>query len=240
MIQLLFCSSIACSTNMAAASVKSLKIAFIPGTGKMGSLIALHLSKAGLDVFIGSRNSNKAAQQAELISSVSKRPVQGGSNPEAAAWGDVVFWSPSGPLEEREALLKSLAPNLENKIIVDVTNILYFFDNSQWGQTSSTLRNEKALGVPARWTTAFKSTYERLLKEPPNLNNPHHTFVVGDDEEAVATTIAVVDSIPGFKGVRAGGLQNSKLVELLGPRWIMELDTLNGGGQHLSGWRYGF
>jgi hypothetical protein len=47
---------------------------------------------------------------------------------------------------------------LSNWQVVDVTNIMHFFDSSKWGQISSTLLNQKALGVPTCWTTAFKST----------------------------------------------------------------------------------
>ncbi len=43
------------------------------------------------------------------------------------------------------------------------------------------------------------------------------TFVAGDDPEAVATTVALVETIPGFKGANAGPLENSRIVELLGP-----------------------
>jgi hypothetical protein len=63
-----------------------------------------------------------------------------------------------GPLEDREALLKALASHLVDKIIVDVTNVLYFFGESEWGRISATLLNRDALGAPARWTTAFKAT----------------------------------------------------------------------------------
>jgi hypothetical protein len=35
---------------------------------------------------------------------------------------------------------------------------MYLFDLSSRGQISSNLLNQKALGVPACWTTAFKST----------------------------------------------------------------------------------
>lgn len=64
-----------------------------------------------------------------------------------------------GSLEEREDLLRSLSGQLEGKIIVDMTNILYAVGEQEWGQTSSTLRNKEALGVDARWTTAFKATF---------------------------------------------------------------------------------
>jgi len=67
-------------------------------------------------------------------------------------------------LEDREALLKSLASHLVDKIIVDVTNVLYFFGESDWGKISATLLNRDALGAPARWTTAFKATFAVCLE----------------------------------------------------------------------------
>ncbi len=69
-----------------------------------------------------------------------------------------------GPLKDREELLKSLASHLVDKIIVDVTNVLYFFGESEWGRISSTLLNRDALGAPARWTTAFKATIAVCLE----------------------------------------------------------------------------
>ncbi|KAJ7559361.1 hypothetical protein O6H91_04G081700 [Diphasiastrum complanatum] len=225
---------------MAALELKKHRIAFIPGTGRMGGLIADHVAKAGLNVIIGSRSKDKAVAAAAKIShSSSNGTVTGFTNEEAASLGTIIVWSPFGPLAERDALLKSLAQQLKDKVIIDVTNILYLLDESSWGQVSSTLLNEKALGVPARWTTAFKSTFWKLLEALPDTNNPHHTFVAGDDPEAVDITIALVESIPGFKGVKAGGLKYSKLVEVLGPTWLVELDKLNGGGNYRTGWRFG-
>ncbi len=63
------------------------------------------------------------------------------------------------------------------------------------------------------------------------------TFVAGDDPEAVATTVALVETIPGFKGANAGPLENSRIVELLGPRWLGELDKLNAGGKGSTYWK---
>lgn len=224
-----------------AVELGKLKVGVIPGTGRMGSLLGKHLAKAGVPIFLGSRSADKAIQTALSLSlslSLPAHHIQGGSNSESASWANVIIWGPSGSLQDREALLQSLAPQLENKIIIDITNIMYFFDESQWGQTSSVLLNQKALGVPARWTTAFKSTFWKLLEELPEPENPHSTFVAGDDEEAILTTIALVEVIPGFKAVRAGGLAKSKLIELLGPGWLLELDKLNAGGKYRSGWKY--
>ncbi|CAM6059928.1 unnamed protein product [Sphagnum tenellum] len=145
----------------------------------------------------------------------------------------------NGPLETREKLLKSLASHLVDKIIVDVTNVHYLFGQSEWGRISSTLLNRDALGAPARWTTAFKATFAHFLREDlPDVNNPHTTFVAGDDPEAVATTIALVETIPGFKGANAGPLENSRIVELLGPQLVV-LDKLNAGGKSFAYWKLG-
>ncbi|KAH7279995.1 hypothetical protein KP509_37G047200 [Ceratopteris richardii] len=216
-----------------------LKVALIPGTGRIGSRLARRLALANVSVFIGSRSPQKGLQGAhDILASCPHGRVQGGSNQEAAAWGDTIFWNPSGSLEEREELLQSLASHLENKVIIDVTNVMYFFDESQWGQTSSVLLNQKALGVPARWTTAFKATFYKFFDDLPDPNDPQCTFVAGDDEEAIQRTVALVEVIPGFKAIKAGGLANSKIIELLGPRWLFELDTLNAGGNYRSGWKY--
>jgi predicted dinucleotide-binding enzyme len=78
-----------------------------------------------------------------------------------------------------------------------------------------------------------------LREDLPDVNNPHTTFVAGDDPEAVATTIALVETIPGFKGANAGPLENSRIVELLGPRWFVEVDKLNAGGKFSAYWKLG-
>jgi NADPH-dependent F420 reductase len=218
---------------MAAMDLTQLTIAVIPGTGEIGSRLASQYTKAGLSVVVGSRDPARAQKIAAQISrEIHSNSVKGLTNAEAAASGDIIFWCASGPLEAREELLKSLASHLVDKIIVDVTNVLYFFGESHWGHISSTLLYQDALGVPARWTTAFKATIARFLREDlPDVNNPHTTFVAGDDPEAVATTIALVETIPGFKGAKAGPLENSRIVELLGPRWMIELDELNVRGR---------
>ncbi len=77
-----------------------------------------------------------------------------------------------------------------------------------------------------------------LREDLPDVNNPHTTFVAGDDPEAVATTIALVEIIPGFKGANAGPLDNSRIVELLGPQLVL-LDKLNAGGRLSMYWKLG-
>jgi predicted dinucleotide-binding enzyme len=78
-----------------------------------------------------------------------------------------------------------------------------------------------------------------LHEHLPDVDHPHSTFIAGDDAEAVATTItSLVESIPGFKALKAGPLENSKIVELLGPNWLGELSKLNFGYKRLGEWKF--
>ena len=50
---------------------------------------------------------------------------------------------------------------------------------------------------------------------------------------------AQVNELPGFQGVKGGTLQHSKIIELLGPPWIVQLEKLNNDARFTGGWRFG-
>jgi predicted dinucleotide-binding enzyme len=70
------------------------------------------------------------------------------------------------------------------------------------------------------------------------MEHPHNTFVARNDVKGVATTITLVETIPDFKALKVGPLENSKIVELLGPNWLGELDKLNFGYKGLGEWKF--
>jgi predicted dinucleotide-binding enzyme len=133
---------------------------------------------------------------------------------------------------------------LEGKIIIDITNILYLYDDKAWGQVSSVEQNKwyclrtdkfrEALEVAARWLCAYKSTFSTTLDDLKN-TNPRETQVCGDDAEAKQLVIAMINET-GFKALDCGGLKNARIVELLGPPFIMTVDNLNGAPKGC--WRY--
>ena len=69
-------------------------------------------------------------------------------------------------MEDNKALLSSLQVELKDKIIIDVTNVFWVLGESEWGQVSSTLINEAALGTTARCVhspkTHLKSCYNEI------------------------------------------------------------------------------
>lgn len=240
-----------------AAELRGLKLAFIPGTGRMGYALARKHAKAGFQVTIGSRSFSKAQSKVQHLKeelSVTAPKFAGGVRAaevhDAVDEADVVFWAagPTGSLckgpadlETRYEYLRSLRKHLEGKLIVDVTNVMYAYDDSHWGRTSSLLLNQEALGVPARWTCAWKHVFfKRLMADPVNdLQNPFSVLVCGDDQDAKDTVIGLVNALPGFAGLDAGSANHSRIVELLGPKWLQELETWNFDTKYEAGWRYG-
>lgn len=93
----------------------------------------------------------------------------------------------------------------------------------------------------SRWTCAFKHTYYTLLQanaSPPE-SDPHHVIVCGDDGDAAAVTMALVDCLPGFKSLFGGALKYTKMVEILSPLWLAQLERDNYGLSFRAGWRFG-
>ncbi|KAG1665112.1 hypothetical protein FOA52_007803 [Chlamydomonas sp. UWO 241] len=237
---------------MASSDVKSLKLAFIGGAGRMGNaLTRLHAKHGFKHVTIGSRDLHRAQEAAAKIKTDLGLTVGAADMHRAAAEADVVFWvaGPTGSLcktpddlKPRWDTLQTLKAELEGKHIVDCTNVMYAYPDSAWGTTSSMLMAQEALGVPAKWTCAWKSVFfKRVLGDPaPDPANPMSVLVCGDDAGAKATTIHIVNQIPGFKGLDAGSANHSRILELLGPKWLQDLENANYTEKgYVAGWRFG-
>jgi len=219
--------------------IRALKLGFIPGTGNMGFALAKNHAKAGFQVFIGSRDIEKAKRAVGEIKTLigDNAQITPGTNKEVAAKSDIIFWAIQGPLEERHAQLASLKNELKNKIIIDVTNILYLFrEEKYWGQISSVEQNIAALGVPAQWTFAYKSTFAKNLNSNIDESGAKRVICIGGDEPAVSTLKRLVEAT-GYETLNLGELKYAKIAELFGPIYLSEVDRLNGGKRGY--WYYG-
>lgn len=186
-------------------------------------------------VLIGSRSADKAREAAAQLK-VSH--AEGMLNAEVAERSDVLFLLLSGPLEERHNTLKALSQKLAGKIIVDCTNVMYFYDETKWGQVCSTEQNAVALGVPARWVSAFKTNFFVSLAEPVDQDGiPRDVLVCSDDQEAKGKVMKLINET-GFRAVDCGELKNTRIVELMGPPFIFNLDRSNLGGKMMGAWRF--
>ena len=96
-----------------------MRIAVIGGTGKEGRGLAVRWAAAGHEVVVGSRDGARAAAAAEELSALAGSRVAGSDNTAAVEGAEVVLISV--PYAAHGETLRSLQPQLEGRIVVDIT-----------------------------------------------------------------------------------------------------------------------
>ena len=94
-------------------------IAILGGTGDLGTGLALRWLKAGHQIIIGSRTSEKAADAAASLRDAGFDTVEPMENAQAAEAADLVVMTV--PFAHHASTLDHVAPGLQGKILIDVT-----------------------------------------------------------------------------------------------------------------------
>ncbi len=183
-----------------------MKVAFL-GTGNMSRVIAGSLAELGHEVLLGSRSPEKSRAVALEIGF----NAQGGTNDEAAAFGEVVFHSvrnvPSTFLENVSALT--------GKVIVDLNN--RDFPREYVGaELLDSLAVAVQLDVPgAKVVKALNNqAMEALFPKPSELRKAGiQSFIAGDHADAKAVVSDLLTSM-GLLPVDFGSLKNAWLLEV--------------------------
>ena len=179
------------------------------GTGNMGSAIVRQLVRAGHQVRITARNSEKAQAVAAANPGVAAvRPADAAAPAEvvilATGYGDAV------------SALKSVG-DLRGRIVVDITNPLTAdYMGLTLGHDTSAAE-EIAKAVPeAEVVKAFNTVFAQVLAEGGDFGNGQTVpvFVAGDSERARQTVSALVKSM-GFASIDAGSLKTARYLEPL-------------------------
>ncbi len=202
-----------------------MRIAVLGGTGHIGMGISLRLAMAGHDVVVGSRLAEKAQQKAEEYTCILKErgfssKVKGKDNSEASKIADLAILAI--PFSHAYVTAESLKEDLAGKIVVsplvpmEKKGKLFLYcpppEGSAAEKIASILQNSR---VVSAFQTApaekFANLDARIKWDIP---------VCGSDEEAKNTVIDVINSIDGLRGLDAGPLAVSRLVESLTPLLI--------------------
>jgi NADPH-dependent F420 reductase len=189
----------------------------VGGTGPEGLGLAIRLAHAGHEVAIGSRSHERGEEGAAKVrAAVPSAAATGGENAEVVEDADVVFLT--FPYSGQEATLEALAQKLDGKIVCNVVAPLEF----QQGIGAVALNvegksaaQEAAAQLPnARVVSAFQNLSAEKLME---LEHPMDcdVLVCGKDAEAKQVIIGLANQIDGVRGVDAGGLSQSRYVEML-------------------------
>lgn len=194
-----------------------MKLAFVGGTGPEGLGLAMRFAKAGHEVAIGSRSTERGQEGAEkVIEAVPGANATGGANAEVVGAADVVFLT--FPYSGQQPTLEALGSALDGKIVCNVVAPLEF----QQGvgavalnvPGNSALQEAIAQLPSARVVSAFQNMSAEELQ---HLEHPIEAdvLVCGRDAEAKQVVIGLANEIAGVRGIDAGGPSQSRYVEMM-------------------------
>jgi NADPH-dependent F420 reductase len=190
-----------------------LTIAVLGGTGKEGKGLAYRWAKAGYQVLIGSRSSEKAVKAASEIMELleGSSSVVGATNLEAAEQADIIVLTV--PYAGHRETLESVKDALKGKILVDVTAPLVppKLSKVQMPPAGSAAQEAKQIvGEDVEVVAAFQNvSHEHLMGEE---EIECDVLVTGSSKKARAEVLKLVEAT-GLTGWDAGPIENSVVVE---------------------------
>jgi len=190
-----------------------LTIAVLGGTGKEGKGLAYRWAKAGYQVLIGSRYSEKAVTIASEIMELleGESSVVGTTNLEAAQQADIVVVTV--PYAGHREILESVKDALSGKLVIDTTVPLVppKVSKVQMPVAGSAAQEAKEiLGESVEVVAAFQNiSYEHLLRDE---DVECDVLVTGSSKKARQEALTLVDAA-GLIGWDAGPIENSVVVE---------------------------
>jgi NADPH-dependent F420 reductase len=193
------------------------RIGVIGGTGPAGQAVAVQFAGIGDEVVVGSRSHERAAETvAALLGRWKGRDLSltAGNNAHAAAAEVVVL---ATPWEGVLSTVSEIDHALEGKIVISMVNAL-----TRWGKQmvpltvpTGSIAAALALALPS---SRVVGAFHHLPAEPwADLDHPLHADVlICADKRADAREVAaLVDRLPGLRGIDAGGLGNALAIEAL-------------------------
>ncbi|MCZ7561547.1 MAG: NADPH-dependent F420 reductase [Burkholderiaceae bacterium] len=196
-------------------SEKRPTLAFIGGTGDLGSGLAWRFARVGFPIVIGSRLADRAIKAAESLSATFARGFAGMANIEAARAGDIVFMSV--PFENHRTTLESIGSEVRGKIFVDTTVPLVppkVMRVQLPAEGCVGKRTQNLLGAEVRVVSAFQNVAAAHLKSEAETLPGCDVPVSGDDADAREVVVRLAEEI-GFKAWHAGPIDNAAVAEAL-------------------------
>jgi len=179
----------------------------ILGSGVVGRALARGYAAHGHRVRIGTR-------QAEI------EGVPSGSPAEVVRVAELVVLAVNGRVAVE--LVRSVAAELEGKVLVDATNPL---DPSSGGPrlfvgTTDSLGEQVQRAVPgARVVKAYNTVGNALMVDPQLPGGPPTMFIAGDDAAAKATVTQVLEET-GWDVADLGGIEAARWLEGMALAWV--------------------
>lgn len=200
----------------------------IIGTGNVGSNLAGALVAAGHRVYVAARTRGHAEAVAEATGAEAVANPAG-----AAALADVIVLAV--PYPAVEDVVRAIAPVVNGKAIVDVTNP----STPDWSGPlfagAGSAAEQIAAWLPeAHVVKAFNTVFSSNLGRPSPDGIQLDGFVAADDADAKARVLDLVESI-GLNPIDAGPLGQARLLESLA--WLNIALNNQPGWSWQTGWK---
>jgi NADPH-dependent F420 reductase len=188
----------------------------VGGTGKEGRGMAARWVRAGHDVWIGSRDPERARTTAAELSQLAGHDIAGGDNESAVRQAEVVVLAV--PYAAHRETLLALKDSLRGRILVDITVPLKPPDVRRVSLPdgkAAALEAQALLGAETRVVAALHHVSAVHLSDLDHLIDCD-VLACSDDRAALETVIGLIQNL-GTRAFDAGPLVNAIALESLTP-----------------------
>lgn len=204
-------------------------VGIVGATGPMGRGLAARLGVAGIPTLLGSRKPERAVEAALAIQEqlgASSGLVQGASNAEAAAYGDLVLFTV--PYEPGSPLIAQLEERLQGRILVSTAAPMEFRGGLAYPvrpESGSAAQEVAAVCPGAQVVGAFHTVSAPALGRLEVALN-EDVIVTSDHPAAKELVVRLIERLAGLQPVDGGGLVNAGFSEGLTP-FLIRLNRLH-------------
>ena len=183
-----------------------MKVAIIGGTGAFGRALARRLRTLGEDVYIGSRDAERARERALELG------VQGGTNEDVVRGADLVVLATKSNATLETAV--ALADAIGETPVLCVASDLRFTDTGIVpGLEEGSLAENLSRLIPAPIASGLQmvSAIDLSGPEPPDQD----VLICGDDLAAKELALELAGRLVGGRAIDVGPLANSRALEAM-------------------------
>lgn len=193
------------------------------GTGIVGRTLSTRLTELSHEVVMGARNADNPNAAGWLASVGTARGARIGTFGDAAAHGELVINATAG-VGSLAALAQAGAPNLNGKVLIDVSNPLDFsrgFPPNLAVANTDSLGERIQRGFPQVMVVkALNTVHADLMVHPAALPEEHTVLVAGEDPEAKATVTDLLRDFGWRSILDLGGIAAARGMEMYLPLWL--------------------
>ena len=212
------------------------------GTGMVGQAIAGRLDDLGHTVVVGTRDpeatlgphrARRHGQPAVLgLARQVTRASRSPPSPTQRRGAELVVNATSGAAT-LDVLGLAGADNLAGKVLVDIANPLDFsqgFPPTLFVKDTDSLGEQIQRAFPeTKVVKTLNTLTASLMVDPKSLGESSSIFVSGDDAQAKATVVSLLESFGHDDVIDLGALETARGTEMLLPVWLRLMGALGTG-----------